>query len=38
MRIAFANNFSILGTLKSLSGLPREFHFWDLKMVTNNFD
>ncbi|XP_077216293.1 putative L-type lectin-domain containing receptor kinase S.5 [Tasmannia lanceolata] len=29
---------SILGTLKSLPGTPREFLFKDLKRATNNFD
>ncbi|KAL5980086.1 hypothetical protein ACLOJK_036553 [Asimina triloba] len=29
---------AILGTLKSLPGMPREFEFRDLKRATNNFD
>ncbi|XP_043709073.1 probable L-type lectin-domain containing receptor kinase S.5 [Telopea speciosissima] len=32
------NNPNILGALKSLPGMPREFRFGDLKKATNNFD
>ncbi|CAK9180029.1 unnamed protein product [Ilex paraguariensis] len=32
------SNPNILGALKSLPGMPREFDFRDLKKATNNFD
>ncbi|KDP24908.1 hypothetical protein JCGZ_24286 [Jatropha curcas] len=33
-----ASDPNILGALKSLPGMPREFRFRDLKKATNNFD
>ncbi|KAL3723582.1 hypothetical protein ACJRO7_035716 [Eucalyptus globulus] len=37
-RRAAARDPNIVGTLKSLPGMPREFKFKDLKMATGNFD